>query len=329
MVVRTVNAVKELCPKIFHPLMAKSINVNIGDVGISITGHSELTDWEIAPSYYPFICEEKPDIRVNMRRGTPDGKATRKFFGSYPIWDLYRSNGNSIIKFYDEMSGLARALTFENHLNEADLLFPDATDQFIDPFYGPVLELLMINYLAQSRGVVLHSCGIKFGESGLLFAGESAAGKSTLTRLWNQAGDVEILSDDRTIVRKKDGDYRMYGTPWYGEAKFGSPQSVKLDRIYFIQHGAANSVRTIKGAESVQNLLTCSSPPYWDADGMEFTIDLFSDLAASVPCYELFVKPDMEIVDYIHAHGEELKANFIGVDAELLAQGARQQPSLR
>jgi hypothetical protein len=146
--------------------MAKSINLNIGDVGISIAGNSELTDWEIAPSYFPFICEEEPDIRVNMRRGAPDGTGARKFFGSYPIWDLYRSNGNSIIKFYDEMSGLARALAFETHLKEADLFFPDATDQFIDPFYGPVLELLMINYLAQSRGAVLHSCGIKSGESG-------------------------------------------------------------------------------------------------------------------------------------------------------------------
>ena len=303
--------------------MANSIKLNIGDVSISIAGSSRINDWEIAPSYFPFICEEKPDIRVNMRRGTPDGKATRKFFGSYPIWDLYRSNGNSVIKFYDEMTGLARALAFETHLKEADLFFPDATDQFIDPFYGPVLELLMINYLAQFRGAVLHSCGIKSGDNGLLFVGESGAGKSTLTRLWNQAADVEILSDDRTIVRKKDGDYWMYGTPWHGEAKFGSPQSVKLDRIYFIQHGAANSVRTIKGAEPVQNLLTCSFPPYWDSEGMEFTIDLFSDLTATVPCYELFVKPDMGVVEYINAHGEESKVLGNIVEEDLMAQGLR------
>ena len=301
--------------------MAKNININIGDVAISITGNSQLIDWEIAPSYFPFISEEEPDIRVNMRRGTPDDKATRKFFGSYPIWDLYRSNGNSVIKFYDEMTGLARALAFETHLKEADLFFPDATDQFIDPFYGPVLELLMINYLAQFRGAVLHSCGIKSGDSGLLFVGESGAGKSTLTRLWNQVGDVEILSDDRTIVRKKDGDYWMYGTPWHGEAKFGSPQSVRLDRIYFIQHGAANSARPIRGAMPVQNLLTGSFPPYWDPEGMEFTMDLFSDLTATVPCYELFVKPDMGVIEYIKAHSEESKVISNIVEEELMAHG--------
>ena len=308
--------------------MANSIKLNIGDVSLSISGSSRINDWEIAPSYFPFIWEGEPDIQVTMRRGTPDGTAARKFFGSYPIWDLYRSNGKSIIKFYDEMPGLARALAFETHLKEADLFFPDATDQFIDPFYGPVLELLMINYLAQFRGAVLHSCGIKSGESGLLFVGESGAGKSTLTRLWNQAADVEILSDDRTIVRKKDGDYWMYGTPWHGEAKFGSPQSVKLDRIYFIQHGTANSVRTIKGAEPVQNLLTCSFPPYWDSEGMEFTIDLFSDLTATLPCYELFVKPDIGVVEYIKAHGEELEVldDRVRIENEISAQGAKLQP---
>lgn len=306
-----------------HLPMAKNININIGDVAISITGNSQLIDWEIAPSYFPFISEEEPDIQVNMRRGTLDSKAARKFFGSYPIWDLYRSNGTSIIKFYDEMPGLARALAFETHIKEADLFFPDSTDQFVDPFYGPVLELLMINYLAQSRGAVIHSCGIKCGESGLLFVGESGAGKSTLTRLWNQVEDLEILSDDRTIVRKKDGDYWMYGTPWHGEAKFGSPQSVRLDRIYFIQHGAANSARPIKGAMPVQNLLTCSFPPYWDSESMGFTMDLFSDMTATLPCYELLVKPDMGVVEYIKAHGEESKVIGNIVEEELMAQGLR------
>ena len=284
--------------------MATSINLNIGDVSISIAGNSQIKDWEIAPSYSQFVSAREPDIRLNLVRGTPKNGVSKKFFGSYPIWDLYRSNENSIIKFYDEMPGLSRALSFETHLEEAELFFPDTTDQFIHPFYGPVLELLMINYLAQSRGTVIHSCGVKSGESGILFAGESGSGKSTLTRLLNQAENVEILSDDRTIVRKKDGDYWIYGTPWHGEAEYSSRQSVRLEKIFFIQHGAANSAHLIKGAEPVQKLLTCSFPPYWDCDGMDFTMGFFRDLTAAVPCYEMFFKPDMGVVEYIKEHGE-------------------------
>ncbi len=285
--------------------MPGSIGLKIGDVSISITGSPQIKDWETSPAYLPFITADEPDIHLNLMRGEPRKRDAKKFFGSYPIWDLYRSNGSSIIKFYDDMAGLSRSLVFENHLKEADLYFPDATDQFIHPFYGPVLELLMINYLAQQRGTIIHSCGIKYRDKGTLFVGESGTGKSTLTRLWNKTNDVEILSDDRTIVRKKDGAYWIYGTPWHGEAKFGSPLNVKLDRIYFIQHGAANFARPIKGAEPVQNLLTCSFPPYWDTEAMEFTMDFFSDLTASVSCHELLFKPDIDIVDFVRRNKVE------------------------
>jgi hypothetical protein len=91
----------------------------------------------------------------------------------------------------------------------------------------------------------------------------------------------------------------MYGTPWHGEAKFGSPQSAGLDKIFFIRHGDANSVRKIKGAEAVQYLLTCSFPPYWDSAGMKFTLEFFSQMADDVPCYELFFKPDMNVIELI------------------------------
>ncbi len=279
--------------------MTTNINLSIGDVSIYIAGNSLIQDWEIAPSYIQFVSGRKSDIRLNLVRGAPKNGVSKKFFGSYPIWDLYRSNGNSIIKFYDEMPGLARALSFESQLDQAELFFPETTNQFVHPFYGPVLELLMINYLAQSKGTVIHSCAVKSGESGLLFVGESGSGKSSLMRLWHQAENVEILSDDRTIVRRNDGDYWIYGTPWHGEAEYGSPHSTRLEKIFFIQHGAANSARLIKGAEPVQNLLTCSFPPYWDCAGMDFTMNFFHDLTQAVPCYEMFFKPDEDIVDFV------------------------------
>ena len=80
--------------------MARSIKLNIGDVAIAISGNSGISDWEIDRPYLPFITNVEPDIKVNMVRGIPDDARAKKYFGSYPIWDLYRSNGNSIIKFY-------------------------------------------------------------------------------------------------------------------------------------------------------------------------------------------------------------------------------------
>ena len=134
-----------------------------------------------------------------------------------------------------------------------------------------------------------------------LVSAPAGYGKSTLARLWNRQKDVTVLSDDRTIVRKKDGHYWMYGTPWHGEAKFGVPRGVKLEKIFFLRHASRNAIHEVAGAPSVTQLLQCSFPPYWDAAGMEFAMQFFSDLAAAVSCQMLAFTPDRRLIKFIRA----------------------------
>lgn len=88
-------------------------------------------------------------------------------------------------------------------------LFADNCTRFIDPYFGPTMELLLMHYLAQERGVILHACGIVIEDRGIPFLGESGAGKSTLARMWDQENGVDILSDDRIIVRKQGRKFRV------------------------------------------------------------------------------------------------------------------------
>ena len=122
--------------------------------------------------------------------------------------------------------------------------------------------------------------------------GESGAGKSTLATMWDQENGVDILSDDRVIVRKQGREFRVYGTPWHSEAAFGSPREARLERIFFLSHGQENSVKDMTGLDPVSHLLTCSFPPLWDHQGMEFALEFFSQLAAHVPFQQLSFKPE-------------------------------------
>jgi len=149
----------------------------------------------------------------------------------------------------------------------------------------------------------VHACGIVHGGKGFLFAGESGAGKSTLAGWWNGETNTEILSDDRIIVRKQGGKFWMYGTPWHGDARIGSPRRIRLNRIFFLRHGRDNSVRAVATATAVMQLLKCSFPPFWDASGMEFTMDFFGELAATVACHEFDFTPDKRAIDSIKIQG--------------------------
>ena len=279
--------------------MSGNLQITIGEVSISIEGDVQGGDEEIVPAYGPFIGPGKTDVRLRLHQGLPDTLVGKKAFDCPPIWSLYRENGNSVIKIYHQFSGLERTLVLPCSLEKADLYFADKSGRFIDPFYGPTMELLMVNYLAQGRGVIIHSCGIARNGRGSLFVGESGAGKSTLAKMWHQKDGVEVLSDDRTIVRKKGHQFWMYGTPWHGEAKFGSPGRVRLERIFFIRHGQNNSIKEINGIDPVSQLLTSSFPPYWDPQGMAFTLEVFTDLTARVPCQELVFKPERSAIDHV------------------------------
>ena len=267
--------------------------IRIGDVTISIEGE---VSGEIAPAYLPFIAQGKTDISLRLHRGSPDLVVEEKVFECPPIWTLYRENGKSVIRLFPEMGDLQRTLFFPHHLKHADLYFADDCTRISDPFFGPTMELLLMHYLAQERGVILHACGIVIEDRGILFVGESGAGKSTLATMWDQENGIDILSDDRVIVRKQGREFRVYGTPWHGEASFGSPREARLERIFFLSHGRENSVKDMTGIDPVSHLLTCSFPPLWDSQGMEVALEFFSQVAAQVPCKELSFKPEKSVL---------------------------------
>jgi len=81
--------------------------------------------------------------------------------------------------------------------------------------------------LADRNAVLLHSAGVIFNGQGLLFVGHSSAGKSTIVTMLKNAAcsgafdgtplDVEILCDDRNILRRWPAGEQMHGTWSHGD----------------------------------------------------------------------------------------------------------------
>jgi hypothetical protein len=285
--------------------MIENHKFTIGEATISIKGGSQNIGLDIPPVYRPFIGSGRSDISLRLHPAKPVPAAETKVFESPPIWSLYRHNGTSILRIFEHLPGNGRTLVLTRDAENTDLYFDDPHGPFSTPFYGPTMELLMVHYLAAGRGIIVHGCGIKHNGRGLLFVGESGAGKTTMAGIWSRESGVEILSDDRTIVRKQGDHFVMYGTPWHGEGKFGCPESVKLDQIFFIKHGSKNLIEDRSDAFSFTQFLKCSFPPLWDAEAMKYTMELFSDLVAAVPCRELSIKPDRGVIEFVNRNKTE------------------------
>jgi hypothetical protein len=160
---------------------------------------------------------------------------------------------------------------------------------------------LIINWLARGRGAEIHACGLvdSLGK-GHLFVGQSGAGKSTMARLWENEPGITVLSDDRIILRKKENTIWMYGTPWHGDADLASPARAPLKAVYFLEKGQENERILKKPSHSVSRLFVCSFPPYYNRDGLDFSLRFLEEVVKNVPCYELRFKPDKRVVEFIN-----------------------------
>jgi hypothetical protein len=172
-----------------------------------------------------------------------------------------------------------------------------------------------------------------------LFVGHSGAGKSTTTRLWTAREDVEVLSDDRIIVRRDEGAHteisrraagagdvhevlrlrdrsasptgrfaqddkekkqmRIYGTPWHGEAAYASPGSAPLARIFILEHGHGNVLTELSPSQAVAELFARSFAPFHRHEYVESALEFLQEVVDAVPCYRYAFEPNEGAVERI------------------------------
>lgn len=276
--------------------MPNQVSFTIADLPVTLRWDCLGRMVKLPPAYTPFSASDGRDISLDLSAEADPPEEGAPLFDSAPIWSLHRTKGGSSFRLFDAYADLKRTLFIPDQAGRARLAF-HAADH--NPFVGPALELLMITHLARRDGVILHGCGISVGGRGIVFAGESGAGKSTLSRLWALKKGVEILSDDRVVVRRQGGAFYLYGTPWHGDEAFAAPGGVELSRIFFIRHGSGNDARRLSAAGAVREMLKCSFPPLWDTGGMASALELFHRVATAVSCEALAFVPDRAAIDFV------------------------------
>ncbi len=166
------------------------------------------------------------------------------------------------------------------------------------------LQVLLINYFAQrNEGIFTHSIGVKdLDGKGLLFNGKSGAGKSTTARIWHKHSKAMVLNDDRIIVRKNNGKFFIYGSPWHGEFSdylASRIESAPLEKIFFIYHAPKNKVTQIPEKEAFNLLYPALFPTFWDKECLENIVSFCQDLIKNVSCYSLGFVNDKRVIEFV------------------------------
>jgi hypothetical protein len=283
--------------------------LSIGDIGYELSAQDVDVTTILDPEYIPFVGGSTVDVSLDIRVDCPnDLDLGPVLFDSGGVWVLHAANGEQIYGFRaaeTSPSGghaFSHIMRLDRALTSGRICVQTPTDR--RPRHGRAFghassEVLTVAMLSRGRGVELHGLGLGSSGAGYLFCGVSGAGKSTVGRIWCREPEVEILSDDRIIVRKMDGGFCIYGTPWHGDAGFASPGSAPLERLFFLRQGSTNSIRPLSSGEATAKLMTCCFATFWDPEGMAFTLSFLDEMATSVPCYELTFVKDRSMVDFV------------------------------
>lgn len=162
----------------------------------------------------------------------------------------------------------------------SDDLFPEiAIAPDVEAFHEnhPYLSMDDCEYMATAGsfytqildhdGMLLHSSCVVVDGYAYLFSAPSGTGKSTHTGYWMQRfGDrAYILNDDKPALRRRDGKWFVYGTPWSGKTDLNRNEKVPLGGIGILCRGEENHAKRITGVAAVYALLDQTVRPTSEA----------------------------------------------------------------
>lgn len=135
------------------------------------------------------------------------------------------------------------------------------------------------------------------------FTGPSGYGKSTHVHLWQEVyGDqAKIINGDNPVIRKRDGVFCAFGTPFGGKLNEQVNIGLPLKGYCFLEHGERNELHPMDKREARNRILK---------DMFDFRIvrkstiipllDLLEEFVGEVPVYRLIcnMDPEAAIVAY-------------------------------
>ncbi|HEV2618960.1 MAG TPA: hypothetical protein VGU23_03365 [Acidobacteriaceae bacterium] len=163
-----------------------------------------------------------------------------------------------------------------------------------------VLRIVHTLVLARSNGFLLHaSSGVRRGRA-YMFSGLSEAGKTTIASL--APPDVDLLTDEASYVRKVDGRYMAYGTPFAGEfGKQGKNTSAPIAAVYLLAKAAENRIDPVPPAEAIRRLMRNVLFFAHDDKLVHLVFESVCAFVAEVPVLQLSFFPDHRVWDLIGA----------------------------
>lgn len=258
-------------------------------------------DLIITDNCKPFITNnDKPNFCVTYRIGFADNTNETivrdgnpivwKGHGYYRIERLLASALRPQSCYYYRME---KPFIFKGLVYPGEERFMRSLERLID-----VTDLEL--QLAQLNAMSLHSSFIIHGGKAIVFTAPSGTGKSTQAELWEKYQNAVQINGDRCILRKRDGVWCAYGSPFSGTSGIFRNESAPIKAIVVLRQDKQNSIRLLKQSEAFRYVYSETVVPKWNKEIHTKLTDIISRVVEDLPVVMLSCRPDQSAVDLLN-----------------------------
>ena len=290
----------------------RNYNLNIAGYRIRFEAEADGADLVSSSRFRKYITNDKEyDITILIHSGkyTLTFGAQKVFSAPYveeingirikkkdDFWAVYTDREDLFITTDFPLSQEKKraVLKFSLSSNKWEMWF-EHEENIVDPMEYPLDGLILYYLTVIHNDIMIHASGINHEGKGYVFSGISGKGKTTMTRLWDSAG-AKIIHDDRLIIRRKGDSHRMFNTPVYNN---DDPSDSAVTKIFIIEHGPANKLAPVSGANAVTRIMSNCIQHNWSPEIINRLLNSVGTLCENVQVEILYFRPERSVIDYI------------------------------
>ena len=164
---------------------------------------------------------------------------------------------------------------------------------------GEILRYFPMRAILQQFLVLFfHAAQITYQETGILFAGPSGAGKTTQAKLWERFRNARIICNDRTLLRKQDGNWYSYGYPMDGSQPVRSGEVHVAGCIVLVKQAqnGKSSIERLRAGKAMAQLMPQLVIDRWSENARTQAAETLFLLLNEMPVSQLTATMDEQAV---------------------------------
>lgn len=273
------------------------INLELGGVAIGICSERELL---VSSAMAPFVQSDPvtPDVMLYLTwdwensfhpvMSSVGEDLLLEYYYERDVWFCESKGGKAPVTctcYKEDFSWMECAVNEKTFLEP-----PDSLEK--------IFRLLpMRAVFTHFKCLFLHASQVSINETGIVFSAPSGVGKTTQAKLWKRYMGADIVCNDRTLMRKKEGVWKTYGYPIDGSEPVRSAAINQLGCIVMLKQGPENRATRLGPGRAVRVLMEQAVLDCWNVQARVDVMELILEMLREIPVYELVCTPDERAVE--------------------------------